>query len=414
MLSKVLERAVHTQLIDYLEKGNLLCSKQYGYRKSHSTELAVTLFVDAIRKEVDNGKLVGSVFIDLSKAFDTIGHSNLLSKLPSYGINSTELDWLTSYLFSRYQYVQINDKISEKMPIFCGVPQGSILGPLLFLIFFNDFYEKLMVSKVVKFADDTVIYYASSNFHDIEKKLNEDIEAIKSYFDENDLIINLNKGKTECMLFGTAKRIANSPRNLNLFYGTINIVVTESYKYLGILLDPGLTFNHHFNKVYKKAAARINLLKKLRPILSIAAAEVVVKSVILPTVTYCGIINLSITNTQRQRYNSLESRATKIVYDNEENSLPKIENIKRRAWTLARQCLDGNVCYDFQKYFILTNHEYRTRNNSFMINIQKTKLKYAQNSYYYMGAKVYNALPLVVRKEKSFPKFKSLLDEFFK
>ena len=130
-LSKILERAVHSQLIDYLEKFNLITNCQYGYRKNRSTELATSLLLDDIRKKVDQGYMVGAIFIDLSKAFDTIGHGILLSKLPSYGIENTELAWFTDYLFGRRQFVSYDNEVSAGNPVTCGVPQGSILGPLL-------------------------------------------------------------------------------------------------------------------------------------------------------------------------------------------------------------------------------------------------------------------------------------------
>ena len=143
---------------------------------------------------MDRGELVGSVFIDLTKAFDTVGHSILLGKLPEYGINDTELNWLTHYLFNRTQQVVVNSVHSETNYITCGVPQGSILGPLLFLIHFNDFEDALTKCKVIMFADDTVIYCRNKLVSVIESSLNVDLENIAHYLKENDHIINLGKG----------------------------------------------------------------------------------------------------------------------------------------------------------------------------------------------------------------------------
>ena len=155
ILSKILEKSVHQQLMDYLEDNTLLSRNQFGYRHKRSTDLAATLLLDDIRREVDKGNLVGVVFIDLSKAFDTISHATLLEKLKAYGINDGELHWFTAYLFNRTQQVVMGNVKSEIEHVNCGVPQGSILGSLLFLVFFNDFPEVLIRARVIQFADDT-------------------------------------------------------------------------------------------------------------------------------------------------------------------------------------------------------------------------------------------------------------------
>ena len=204
ILSKILEKMVYKQLIFYLESNSLLSDYQFGFRSNRSTELAVTYFTDLIRKEADCGKATGAVFIDLSKAFDTVSHSVLLNKLSLYGIQDTELQWFTDYLFLRKQMVQYNGVLSEPSPVFTGVPQGSILGPLLFLIHFNDVHKPLQLSRIITYADDTVIFTSASDFDAIQSSLSEDINRLSSWFRENTLIINLKKGKTEVMLFGTA------------------------------------------------------------------------------------------------------------------------------------------------------------------------------------------------------------------
>ena len=167
-ISKILERVVYDQLSGYLERNDLITSSQFGFRRRYNTELAVTLFTDRIRLAMDQGKLTGAVFIDLQKAFDTGEHSVLLSKLPFYGVTGNELMWIENYLSGRFQYVHYDNVKSELQLVKFGVPQGSILGPLLFLIEINDLTKIFDGCTVQMYADDTVIYTSHRDIKVIE------------------------------------------------------------------------------------------------------------------------------------------------------------------------------------------------------------------------------------------------------
>ena len=196
VLSKILEKCVQEQYVGYLENNKLLSNIQFGYRKKRSTELAVNLFLDDVRKCIDKGNMVGALFVDLSLAFDTIGHGRLLDQLPTmYGIKDKELEWFENYLFNRSQYVFYEKEASNVMNLKCGVPQGSILGPILFLLFFNDLVDHLEKVKVLKLADDTVMYFSDKDFFNIESTLNSDIHNLYRYLYDNELIINLKQTK---------------------------------------------------------------------------------------------------------------------------------------------------------------------------------------------------------------------------
>ena len=168
IISKIVEKCVYQELTEYLESNNLLSKQQFGFRKGRSTETATTLFLDDIHKAMDKSQLTGAIFIDLSKAFDTISHSSILEKLPSYGIGR-EKAFFTDYLFNRWQRVSYKSILSSSKPIFCGVPQGAILGPLLFLLHFNNAEKQLEKWKIIMYADDTLIYYQHKDIASIEK-----------------------------------------------------------------------------------------------------------------------------------------------------------------------------------------------------------------------------------------------------
>ena len=170
-LSKIIEKLVHQQLMKFLDENRLLSDFQFGFRPNISTELADTLFLDNVRKNVNQGYMVGATFNDLSKAFDTVSHSRLVAKLHSYGLNGTELEWFTSYLFNRNALVSYNGCISSPQKIGDGVPQASILGPLLFILYFNDVVYTTEDVSIINYADDTVIYTASKEIKEINAKL---------------------------------------------------------------------------------------------------------------------------------------------------------------------------------------------------------------------------------------------------
>ena len=174
VLSKVFEKVIYKQLYTYMTKNNLLTISQYGFRKDHSTEFAALELVDRVGKELDTKNTVLSVFLDLSKAFDTLDHKILTQKLKHYGADELAISWFTSYLSGRKQALNINGTVSDWKTITTGVPQGSVLGPLLFLIYINDIINASKTAQAILFADDTSLIFTSKNLLTHQPKTNED------------------------------------------------------------------------------------------------------------------------------------------------------------------------------------------------------------------------------------------------
>ena len=191
--SKILERVMYNRVLKFLNKNNILSDNQYGFRKHHSTSYALTCLYDKISSAIDNKEYTVGIFIDLSKAFDTADHDILLSKLEHYGIRGTALSWFESYLNNREQHVEFNGHRSELWRIKCGVPQGSILGPLLFLVYFNDLCNVSKVVDFILFADDTNISFSHKDFNLLSETLNSELIKLTQWCQAKKLSINLKK-----------------------------------------------------------------------------------------------------------------------------------------------------------------------------------------------------------------------------
>ena len=211
---------------------------------------------------MNRGQLTGAVFVDRREAYDTVDHSRLLSKLPLYGINREELKWFENYLFDRKQYVHFDGVKFATQYVSCGVPQGSILGPLLFIVQLNDIDLQLNHCEIILYADDVVIYCAHKNCDNIEDQLNADIDQVAQWLVKNKLVINLKRTKTECVLFGTSQRTSKSTP-LEIKMNGQSITESKSYEYLGVTLDNTLNFIDHLEKIFKKISSRIKLLSRV-------------------------------------------------------------------------------------------------------------------------------------------------------
>ena len=314
-LSKVFEKIVFKELYDYFLKKKLLYNSQYGFRTDHSTEQASLEFVDKISMDMDNGKIPIAFFLDLSKAFDTLDHAILLTKLQHYGICESALNWFRSYLTNRSQFVDFDGTHSSCKEITTGVPQGSILGPLLFIIYMNDIQFASNILHSVLYADDTSlttplcafrIPLLPSHNKELSRMINLELDKIHEWLTLNKL--SLNVSKTKFMLFHHKKR------NISKIIPTveidsIRIERVTVFNFLGLTVDENLTWDAHVNKISNKISRSIGILNRLKRFLPKSVLKTIYNSTILPHLQYCILCwgkNIS-------RLRKLQKKAIRII-----------------------------------------------------------------------------------------------------
>ena len=276
--SKILEKIFYTRLDDFITKHNVLYEQQYGFRANRTTSFALTEFVEETTTPIGNKEYAVGVFLDLKKAFDTADH-DLLKKLQRYGIRGIVLSWLTSYLEN--QYVQIQNFKSQLLKVTCGVPQGSVLGPLLFILYINNTCEVSKTLKTILFADDTNLLCCGDNLEQLLDTVEKELIKLKSWFDANKLTLNLSK--TKFIIFGN--RSNNS--NKKLMINDVEIERVTEIKFLGVIIDNKLCWKPHINYIKAKTSNSIAILYKVEDLLNQASLCTLYCSFILPYITYC-------------------------------------------------------------------------------------------------------------------------------
>jgi hypothetical protein len=417
-ISKIMERILYTQLYEYLSANNILSEHQFGFRKFHPTATALLDCTNDWYINMDRKLFNLVVFVDLKKAFDTVDHEILLQKLKLIGITGSAFLLLKSYLTGRTQRCEVNGSISGEKDVKCGVPQGSILGPLFFLLYINDLPACLSKTKPRLFADDTNITAAGKCLSDLEDAVNSDLEMLRKWLRANKL--SLNVAKTEFQIIGTKRMLKKaSAQQLKIHIQNIPIKQVFQCKTLGVTVDENLCWKSNTDSICKKISSGIYALKRIKEYVDKKTLVSVYNAIIQPYFSYCCEVWNTFGETQSTRLQKLHNRAARVIASvpNEVDQQTvlnilgweplKEQRVKAKAKTMFKTLNNmGPNClkelFTFKKEILNRS----LRNSSSTIRLPKPNTNNMKKSFMYDGASIWNSLPKKIRESDSLSSFK--------
>jgi len=366
---------------------------------------------------MDKGEYTGMVLIDLQKAFDTVDHTILLDKLKNMGLDDSARNWFKSYLSERQQVVDVSGTLSSQGDISCGVPQGSILGPLLFLIYVNDM-ELAVNCKLLLYADDSALLVPGRDVSEIEKRLGTELNSLSTWLVDNKLSLHL--GKTESILFGTKKRL----RKINKLKINCNgheVEAHTSVKYLGAELDQSLSGENMGNNVIQKGNSRLKFLYRNGKYLSKHTKKLLASALIQCHFDYsCSMWFSSLSKKTKHRLQTTQNKIIRYVLGLDFRAHIGFSQFKEIGWLpvdtrVAQIKLNhfyrviNNTAPDYLSEnvtWVSSSHDHRTRYSTRAVNVPRVNSN-GKNSFLYTGSKLWNDLPVKIKNAENLLGFKS-------
>ena len=410
--AKVFEKLLYKYLLNFLDDNNILYNYQFGFREKHSTQQAILALVEKITDAWETGDIIIGVFLDLKKAFDTVPHDILLKKLHAYGIRGKALELLKSYLTHRSQYVIYDGKQSSTLPINCGVPQGSILGPLLFIITMNDIGNVSRFLYSILYADDTCVLLNGNDYAKLIKFLNSQLEELSVWLKANKLSLNVQK--TYYMVFHRAK-IKNDQQS-NIVMNNVCLQRTNNLKYLGVVIDHKLNWTHHIAYVKNKISKGIGIMYRARNCLTKNSLRKLYFAYIYPYLIYCIEIWGISPQTHLKPLLLLQKKLVRIMtfstyYAHTDPLFKDMEIliidrlVIHRIGILMYKLNSGHLPKVLCNFFKKNNeiHNYNTRTKDMF------RISHESQTFSSVGAKIWNALSIKIDVNVTLIKFKNSL-----
>lgn len=410
---KIIESVVKAQLTKYVEENNILNSHQSAFRKGHSCETTLNSCIHNWAKDIENGYVIIVIFLDLRRAFETVNRKRMLYKLKKMGITENELKWFENYLKHRKQKTKYNNEYSSEEEIPIGLPQGTALSVLLFILYINDIVNVTDHSNIEMFADDTAITIKEKTFDKASALMNIDLRKIYKWLNENKLKLNIDK--TKCMIF--SKKTISTEKYLT--FAETKIERVDKIKYLGVIINEKLKCNDQIQKCVSKAASKVNLLKRLSKKLNFSSRKLVYNSLIQPNFDYCSTLYLNATKEQIKCMQKIQNRGMRTILKCHYLT-PKKYMLDCLGWLSISQRIKFNcivmifkIKHDLLPEYLKNELNYvcnmsnRNLRNAHDFRLPNYKLDVTRKSIFYDGIKLFNGLPQYLKEISSLTKFKS-------
>lgn len=413
ILSKPLEQHIHKHLTSFVENKGLIHPYQSGFRPKHSCHTALTRICDSWLDAINKRNLVGTVFLDLRKAFDLVNHNILSSKLNMYLQNTSSLAFLTSYLSNRQQSVCVNGLVSISGSVKHGVPQGSVLGPLLFSLYINDLPLVLSNKEAVLdlFADDSQLHTQNRSLHQIQCTLQTSINEIHTWCDINRMVIH--PQKTKSMVITTRQKHQRGDLELELQLNGITLEQVEEHKVLGVIIDNKLSWLAHTEFIAKRVSKNLYLLSKLRLLVTSDALKKFFFAHCLSHLNYASTIWCNASGANIKKLNSLHKRAVKLLIStpnmstqekySELDILPLPKQFQYNASVLVYKVFTNNTPNYLLNLFTKPTPGQRLPN----FKLPLPRIDLYKTSFAFWGASIWNNLPPSPKLARSLSSFKS-------